>query len=602
MLGPIILLLASLVAFALGGFTSFDSSDSPQNISTETVFEQRANNNHIATRTGVIKPAFPKIKLAKKARQKEAVDLLGDKLPEVASWYGFSASDFEKLLLTDKAAWLDESAQLFYVEESVFSTESSEAVESAPNSVSDSAPMYATGVFPNDQTFFLHSSPNSKKVIYLDFDGGLVSLFGYTTNHLTTPFDMDGNPEFSTSELQAIQNIWQRVAEDYVPFDIDVTTEALNDDRIYRASSTDEYYGIRVVITPSGSVGYCGSTTGCGGIAYVGAMGRVPDYLQPALVFPNNLSYNPQYIALAVSHEAGHTIGQSHDGTLTSSYYTGHGAGTTSWGPIMGSPYTKNLTQLSKGEYPNANNSYDDILYNLSRSLGYYPDDTGNTMSTAKPLVANDTFLSAYGVIEQAVDVDVYSFETGGGNLTLSATPALFGPNLDIKMELLDSTGNVIASNNPDVDIKATIIKTLSAGTYYVTVDGVGKLSTPTDPGYSDYASLGQYKISGTVSPISTQPPATSSITAPSNLSTTASNKVVTLKWSDNSNNEEGFYIERALNSKKPAYQRVAEVSANTTQLSEARTAATYIYRIQAFNKTTGSVSPYSNTSTVKVR
>jgi hypothetical protein len=599
MLGPIILLLASLVAFALGGFTSFEPA---QNISTPTVFDQRANNNHASTGVGFTKSAFPKIKLAKKARQKEAVDLLGDRLPEVASWYDLSASEFEKILLSDKTAWLDESAQLFYVEEAASSSDVLAGVESPTTSAIDTAPVYATGVLPNEQTFFLHSSPNSKKVIYLDFDGGLVSLFGYSTNHLTTPFDMDGNPEFSTSELQAIQNIWQRVAEDYVPFDIDVTTEALSDDRIYRASSTDEYFGIRVVITPSGSVGYCGGTSGCGGVSYVGAMGRVPDYLQPALVFPNNLSYNPQYIALAVSHEAGHTIGQVHDGTFTYPYYTGHGAGTTSWGPIMGSPYTKTLTQLSKGEYPNANNKYDDILYNLSRSLGYYPDDTGNTISDAKPMSVNDTFLTAYGVIEQAVDVDIYSFEIAGGNLTLTASPALFGPNLDIKMELLDSAGNVIASSNPDIEIKATIIKTLPAGTYYVTIDGVGKLATSTDPGYSDYASLGQYKIFGALSPNSTQPPTTNTITAPSNLTTTASNKVVTLKWLDKSNNEEGFYVERALNSKKPSYQRVAEVSANTTQLSETVTPATYIYRIQAFNKTTGSASPYSNTSTVKVR
>ena len=40
------------------------------------------------------------------------------------------------------------------------------------------------------------------------------------------PFDQDGDPTtFSDGELSAIAGVWQRVAEDYAPFSVDVTTE-----------------------------------------------------------------------------------------------------------------------------------------------------------------------------------------------------------------------------------------------------------------------------------------------------------------------------------------------------------------------------------------
>jgi thermitase len=92
------------------------------------------------------------------------------------------------------------------------------------------------------------------------------------------------------------------------------------------------------------------------------------------------------------------------------------------------------------------------------------------------------------------------------------------------------------------------------------------------------------------------------SINTPSDLTATANNKVVTLKWKDNSNNEEGFYIERAANIKNPVYQKVGEVTANSVQFSQTVTAANYIYRIQAFNSTTNTLSNYSNLAKIRVR
>ncbi len=693
------IVLVIIVVFVGLKIKKVDLSRSDAASPNSSVFEQRAKVKHKNVKVGPEKGKFPEIKLAKKeSRKKEAIDLLGDKLPEVAAWYELPPEKFKDFLMTDEAAWLNEEGMVFfmhsgpntpYIEE--ISTQSTETF--AP----DGTPISDTGIFPNEQTFLLHSSPNSTKRVYLDFTGYYYDDPIYTD---IGAFDLDGNAfSFTTAEHQYIQQVWQMVAEDFIPFDIDITTEEPTMDLLTRSGSTDEYYGTWAIITP---------TNAPAGVAGRATLGAFYNYLYSGKVgattwtkmYGSSVTRSAKDTAETTSHEVGHTFGFMHKGAGTpGTYYSGHGGimapVVTSWGPTMGNPYSKNLIQWSKGEYPNAvGDPYygmHDEIRGLLSFLGYYPDDTGNTISNSKPLASSGSSLIAYGVIEQATDVDVYSFDTTGGNITLAATPALFGPNLDIKMELLDAQGSVVASNNPDTDIKAIMTQNLQAGTYYVTIDGVGKPLTGTDPGYSDYASLGQYKITVTtavvvnqnpvakmtatpisgVAPLavtfsgsqssdpdgtiasytwdfgdgtigtgvsanhaytnagtfvskltvtdnggktsststnivvsSTQviPPTTTTILAPSNLTGASSNKVVTLKWADKSTNEEGFYIERALSSKKPVYQRVGEVAFNATQFNQTVTAATYLYRVQAFNKTNGKLSSYSNSVTIRVK
>jgi thermitase len=77
----------------------------------------------------------------------------------------------------------------------------------------------------------------------------------------------------------------------------------------------------------------------------------------------------------------------------------------------------------------------------------------------------------------------------------------------------------------------------------------------------------------------------------------------VTLHWTDNANNEEGFTIERAVKAKgTPAFSAVGQAAANATSYSETVAAGTYLYRIHAFNLTTGKVSSYSNQVQLRVR
>lgn len=212
----------------------------------------------------------------------------------------------------------------------------------------------------------------------------------------------------------------------------------------------------------------------------------------------SGLGNNEKNIAEATSHEVGHNLGLSHDGTASTGYYSGHG----DWAPIMGVGYYKSVTQWSKGEYPGANQFQDDLAVMQSYGIALLSDDHGNTTGSATVLSGSN--LSASGVITTRSDVDVFQFSTGSGNVVINVNPAPRGANLDIQVQLSDAQGNVLATYNP-AGLTAGINQYLNAGVYYLTIDGVGAGDLTT--GYSDYGSIGQYTLTGTLPTTSAQPP-----------------------------------------------------------------------------------------------
>ena len=271
-----------------------------------------------------------------------------------------------------------------------------------------------------------------------------------------------------------------------------------------------------------------------GGVAYVNVFGASSyhTYYSPALVYFDNLGNGfEHYVAEASSHEFGHNLGLSHDGTLSgASYYTGHGSGLSSWAPIMGVGYYKNVTQWSKGEYADANQYQDDLAI-IDGKLGYDSDDHGDSNATASALSvdADGSVVSSNpefdphniltenkGVIGDPNDKDVFSFLSGAGTVSLTVTPAwdafprgdLRGANLDVRAELLDSANGLVASSDPTSDTEAVISASVGDGAYYLVVTGVGNSAVP----YTDYNSMGQYFINGSVPPSApdTTPPSPS--------------------------------------------------------------------------------------------
>lgn len=345
----------------------------------------------------------------------------------------------------------------------------------------------ATCTISNDEAApsnvpLLNSLPGAVAVAYLDMDGQVVTgtqwLNGGTINA----------GAISTTYTQAqMTEIWRRSAEDYAPFQINVTT----DEAAYLAAPSNRR--IRCVITPDNE--WYGNY---GGVAYINSFTWTGD--TPCWVFSDQLSNSARYIAEACSHEIGHTLGLLHDGRSSPSegYYTGHGSGETGWAPIMGVGYYQLLVQWSRGEYLSANNKEDDLAkITTNNGFTYRGDQQPGTPAGAPALAVSGSSVSGSGIIETGSDADTFAFTTNGGTVSLTVLGDATSQNLDVLAEILDASGNVLAASNPDTLTDATVSASLAAGSYFVRVSGVGR-GDPLATGYTDYGSLGQYSISGT--------------------------------------------------------------------------------------------------------
>ncbi|WP_197455700.1 choice-of-anchor D domain-containing protein [Stieleria neptunia] len=391
-----------------------------------------------------------------------------------------------------------------------FPVASDEADDEADGGLSEAAP------FSLDDTFTLHSRPDSNFTIYLDFDGHTTTDTSWNTGYgmsvIEHPNYWGGTgADFSAARLELIQQIWQIVAEDFAPFDVNVTTQEPGDlDDLRYNGSQDTRWGTRVVMTKD-TFADCS----CGGHAYLGAFDDRQD--EPALVYNNGLNTGSE----TASHEVGHQLGLHHDGAGSKTYYSGHGSGSTGWGPIMGSPFSKQITQWSAGDYYNASLTDEDDLQRItgSSNFPYNADDHANDPSSASPLrESGSVAVDEFGIIERNDDVDWFQFSTGGGNVSLQIDVLDYKPNLDVWAGLYDASGTFLVDSNPQTSLSASLQNIpLAAGDYFLKIDGVprdgsydAELDAVVEPtpapytvanplGYSDYGSLGQYRISGTI-------------------------------------------------------------------------------------------------------
>jgi hypothetical protein len=360
------------------------------------------------------------------------------------------------------------------------------------------------------EVFSLHSRPGASNILYLDFDGHLIpASTAWTDIDLhAKPYDLDGNPgTFSDAELANIAEIWRRIAEDYASFEVDITTQV--------PATFGPTVGRILITTDTDAYGNAMPAQGAGGVAYVGVWGysSYSSKYSPALVYYNNLGNGrADYVSEAATHEAGHNLSLSHDATSDSSYYGGHGSGYVSWGPLMGTGYNRHVSQWSKGEYTDASQQQDDVSI-IAGKLAYRGDDHGDLFANATRIISDtagnvsattpqdapDNLESDNkGVIETETDMDVFYFDTTGGAVSLTVTPAwqqryTRGGNLDIHAALHDINGTLLLEDDPQSDTNSTLNASLPAGRYYLAIQGTGSSASP----YTDYGSLGQYFISG---------------------------------------------------------------------------------------------------------
>lgn len=438
-------------------------------------------------------------------------------MPQLASLYGMTPAELTEKLEHDPTLNVTPDGRLIYLEAALVGTPLPTPARLTPKSTLAASASASTNVFA------LHSRPGSKKVIYLNFKGGTVTFPPANLSTVYPPFDLDGDPKtFSTSEQQKIQEMFQRVAEDFAPFDIDVTTEKPPQDALARNSASDGTYGVEVFITKDVN------HYGVGGEAPIGTFDEIlsagesyamHEYNDSAFVFYDNLGNDIPTIAMSISHETGHTLGLHHQSWLSTAgnyYEYWPGDGFSNFVPIMSQIQgNRRLFTWYNGAYRGATNTEDAIAIMQTHGATPVPDDYGNTMATAYALPdgtingsTGRTDVAIGGMINSRTDSDFFKFTMQStGPLNIEVDPVSVGATLDAKVSLFDKTGALLAvakdkplNNDP---LSATIaLAKVPAGTYYVKVEGTGRGSPMVvDPkigltwGYTNYGSLGHYTL-----------------------------------------------------------------------------------------------------------
>jgi hypothetical protein len=346
-----------------------------------------------------------------------------------------------------------------------------------------------TGIAGQAQVPVMSSHPDVVPCIFLDFDGHTVQGTGW--NYIPV---IDCSP--STMDAAGIMAVFNRVSEDFRPFNINVTTDSL---KFLAAPTTMR---TRVIFTNSWEwYGYP-----AGGVASPNSFKDLGD--DPCFVFSGLHYNNSKNVAEAASHEVGHTLGLQHQSYMNgcqvvNEYHAGFDGpnGTEiSWAPIMGVGYNRNLTLWHLGNTPAGcsgplQNDLDIIINN--NLLTFRADEHGNTFpaATVVPFTANQ--FNVNGIITQNTDVDMIRFiQPANGRFQLNAVPynigdGYAGSNLDLQVTLYNGSQTLLNVYNPGNMVRSAIDTTLSAGTYYLQVEGKGNIYAP------GFASIGSYSLQG---------------------------------------------------------------------------------------------------------
>ena len=333
-----------------------------------------------------------------------------------------------------------------------------------------------------------NSYPAVAPVIFLDFDGHTVSGTGW---------NFDGPIYCGASGLDStkITEIFNRVAEDYRPFTVNVTTDST---RYWSAPANQR---TRVVVTVTSD--WYGSA---GGVSFIGSFTWGDN--TPCFVFSELLGYKTKNVAEAVSHEAGHTLGLRHQSTydtncvLISDYNTGVGTGELSWAPIMGEGYSRNLTTWYNGPSSLGCTEFQndlDVITSAINGITYRLDYQPTSFDSAPVETFTNNQFTASSIIVRNTDEDMFKFTLPSlHSFQLSAIPfnvgaGNSGANLDLKVTLYKGSQALLNTYSSSSTLSVIVDTILAPGTYYFKVQGVGNSYAPI------YAILGSYSVKGTI-------------------------------------------------------------------------------------------------------
>jgi hypothetical protein len=327
-----------------------------------------------------------------------------------------------------------------------------------------------------------HSNPGASKSLYLNFRGTTMpgdfeTPHGNINGHAIHAFDFGGDRAvFDADEQGMIRQIFQMVAEDFAPFDIDVTTA---------------YPGpIATGLTQHVVIGDWDSPDSATGLAYTNSFNE--DRHVPALVLSANVQQSMALLSLraalgdddydatdaeidaerpnvlwdsihaignGVSHEAGHAFGLQHDSAPDMAY----DKGTNSWTPIMGwTLETDRMTWSHPMVQPEwidgmLQDQYEDELAILTESIGARADDHGDIDAFARPMADVNAGIrfEGSGIISTMNDVDVFSFVAPrSARYAIDVNVAAYA-NLDVAVDWYGPGAPLL--DDPGLDLHTTV-------------------------------------------------------------------------------------------------------------------------------------------------
>ena len=340
-----------------------------------------------------------------------------------------------------------------------------------------------------------NSNSEASATVYLDFDGHLVK--GTAWN-----WDSTIHAKPSTLTASSVTEVFNRVAEDFRIFNLNITTDSL----VFKKAPSGKR--MRIIFTPTSK--WYGNSAG---VSFVNSFTWGDD--TPAWVFSTLLENNPKYIAEAASHEIGHTLGLQHQSTYTKNcdlvneYAEGNGSGEIGWAPIMGVGYYKNFTLWTFGPSSEGCSVMQNDISIISKgfnNIGLRNDEHGNSKESSTNIILNNNNFQKHGIINNSADRDFYKIivprrlklkaRITPNNVALNNS----GANVDLYLSLIKSSGDTIGRYNPKSLLNASVDTVLTAGTYYFEIDGTGNQNV------SDYSSVGLYSLSGSFENLSVAP------------------------------------------------------------------------------------------------